>query len=91
MSEVIEQLPKFCKDCKHCEDPFAYDSGHIRCQAPANFSSFNLVTGEKQYKLPFCIVARKREEGCGLEAKWFEIKEVVVSTVKTKQEKIIDI
>lgn len=62
-------MTKFCKDCKHVSG-----ISNSFCVNPKN--GINLVNGEA--KVRFCETARGCiTTGCGVDAKWFEEKELV--------------
>lgn len=71
---------KFCKDCKYAEilpRNGEYLSEEYICNHPEVSNQINLVTGEQRVKS--CIDARyDGYPRCGVEAKYFEPKEVVI-------------
>lgn len=71
---------KFCIGCKHVATSYSGDYSSFRCFAPQNLESseLNLIDGKtyKTYKFANCVTARKMEEGCGKEGKWWEPKPV---------------
>ena len=69
--------PKYCINCKHIGTNGSGDADTYKCFAPQNPSTRNLVTGTKNYTLPYCRDHREHVVGyitCGIQGSWYELK-----------------
>lgn len=83
VSKAIAEGKPHCIDCEHPNGAvYIYGRDNMHCFAPQNKiqDTINLVTGETigEFHYPTCEEARKAEDGCSLEGRWF-----VVATPRT--------
>lgn len=64
---------KFCKDCKHYRDGTGYMELD-KCVAPQN--GYHPVDGSIKFTFP--VISRDSDNMCGLDALYFEQKDIVV-------------
>lgn len=70
-------LPKFCVNCTHYASS-VHGVDKAKCLAPQNKDGYNLVSGEVNYYILYCVDARKStnvpevlKTACGFNAIWF--------------------
>jgi len=85
---ITKTMTKNCIDCKFSTGEDEY----LICTNPLNFKD-NIITGKKDYKHKFCEIQRllSENEGCSVEANWFEAKDNKSDNIKSTAEEIENI